>query len=169
HIAIQAMAQWEGKDRPYLALAGGSIYGDDSSGYEQELRTLITSCGLEEDVALLGGVADVASVYASADLIVQPAIYPEGFGRVVVEAQLAGIPVIATDIGGARELIDHGESGLLVPVGDSTALRTAIERVLTDQHLKHMLISSGQESGRRFSANRHVDAIETIYQDVLSR
>jgi glycosyltransferase involved in cell wall biosynthesis len=169
HVAVKAMAGWEGDDRPYLALAGGCIYGDASTTYENELRDLTASHGLEGDVVMLGGVADVGLVYASAEVVVQPAIYPEGFGRVVVEAQLAGVPVIATDIGGARELIEDGASGLLVPPGDPAALRTAIVRILTCSELARRVVAGGTESARRFSEDRHVDAIEDIYRRVLAR
>lgn len=169
HVAVEAMAGWEGDDRPCLALAGACIYGDASTAYEAELRNLTASHGLEGDVVLLGGVSDVGLIYASADVVVQPAIYPEGFGRVVVEAQLAGVPVIATDLGGARELIEDGTSGLLVPPGDPAALRAGIARVLACSDLTRRLVVGGKDSARRFSADRHVDAVEDIYRRVLAK
>ena len=169
HVAVEAMAGWQGDDRPHLALAGACIYGDASTTYERELRNLTASHGLEGDVVLLGGVSDVGLVYASADVVVQPATYPEGFGRVVVEAQLAGVPVIATDLGGARELIEDGASGLLVPPGDPAALRTAIAQVLTCSDLARKLIAGGKDSARRFSEDSHADAVEDIYRRVLSK
>lgn len=169
HLVLEAMAGWEGDDRPYLAIAGACLYGEASNEYEEELRNLTASYGLEEDLVLLGGVADVGLVYSSADVVVQPAIHPEGFGRVVVEAQLAGIPVIATDIGGAQELIEDGASGLLVPPGDPAALRTAIARALRCPDLTRRLVDGGTASARRFSEERHVDAMDEIYRRVLSR
>lgn len=169
HVAVEAMARWVGDDRPCLAIAGGRMYGEGSEHYERELRRLISGCGLDDDVVLLGGVTDVGPVYASADLLMQPAVYPEGFGRVVVEAQLAGVPVVATGIGGARELIENGRSGLLVPAADPTALRVAAARVLGDPRLALTLVAGGRVAARRFSMESHFESMERVYRRVLSQ
>jgi len=152
-----------------LAIAGAPLYGEASHRYERELRRLISSFSLEQDVVLLGAVDDISLVYASADVVVQPAIHPEGFGRVVVEAQLAGVPVVATRIGGAKELIDDGKSGLLIPAGDAAALRSAAARILHDHELATTLVMQGRCKGSFYSAERHVDAMEAVYERVLSR
>ena len=69
------------------------------------------------------------AAYALASAVVAPSIVSEGFGRVPVEAQAMGRPVIATNLGGFRETIIHGETGLLVPPGDAAALAKAIDAV----------------------------------------
>ena len=65
-----------------------------------------------------------------ADVVVHASTEPEAFGRVVIEAQAMGRPVIATDLGGPRETVEHGVTGWRVPPGDAAALATAIEEAL---------------------------------------
>ncbi|MDQ3897241.1 MAG: glycosyltransferase family 4 protein [Actinomycetota bacterium] len=169
HVAVEAMARWTEGDRPLLAIAGAPLYGKASSDYQAQLDRLVASYGLDRDVVLLGGVTDVDVLYSAADVVIQPAVYPEGFGRVVVEAQLAGVPVVATAIGGTTELIDHGASGLLVPPGDAAALRSATSRALYDAELAARLVNGGRSAASVFSTERHVDAVEKVYSRVLSR
>ena len=168
HVAIEALAGWQEEDRPLLVIAGAPLYGLASEHYEAELRRLVSRFGLESHVVMLGGVDDVSLVYASADVVIQPAIHPEGFGRVVVEAQLAGVPVAATGTGGTMELIDDGESGLLFPPGDAAALRSATVRLLSDHRLDSSLVEQGKTAATRFSVQRHVSAMERVYRRVLA-
>jgi glycosyltransferase involved in cell wall biosynthesis len=70
------------------------------------------------------------AAYMLADVVVSASTEPEGFGRVVAEAQAMGRPVIATDHGGARETVLPGETGWLVPPGDAQALAAALDRAL---------------------------------------
>ena len=72
----------------------------------------------------------MAAAYVLADVVVSASTDPEGFGRTIVEAQAMGRPVIATDHGGARETVVPGNTGWLVPPGDSAALAAAIGEVL---------------------------------------
>jgi glycosyltransferase involved in cell wall biosynthesis len=123
--------------------------------------------GLEEDV-ILTGLVDAADLYASCDLILHPALHPEGFGRVMAEAQLAGVPVIATSIGAARELIDDGRSGLLVAPGDASALADAVRRVLEDPILSDQLRSGGLAAGERYRPEVHAAAMESVYRTVTA-
>lgn len=168
-VAIDAIDQIEPAKRPLLVLAGGPIYGETSFRYEQELRQLVVNRGLQRDVRLLGLVAPMNPIYASADVLIHPTVKPEAFGRVIVEAQLAGIPVIASDEGGPRELIIDGRSGLLVPPGDAGQLAKAITRVLSDPLLASTLVAEGRVSARRFSSATHADRVEAVYQRVLAR
>jgi L-malate glycosyltransferase len=81
---------------------------------------------------LLGHIADPSDLYRAADLFVQSADY-EGTSNAVLEAMAFEVPIVATDAGGTRELIRHGDDGLVVPRGDVNALRAAIESVITDR------------------------------------
>ena len=90
--------------------------------------------------------------YQEADVIVLPAI-EEGFGLVLVEAQLCRRPVIGTRSGGIPDIIEDDKSGLLVPPKDPLSLASAIERVLTDQRLASRLAQGGYESAQaKFSS-----------------
>jgi glycosyltransferase involved in cell wall biosynthesis len=78
------------------------------------------------NVVLHGRVIDLPAFYKTVDVVVVPSIWPEGFGRVAVEAMAAGRPVIASDNGGLRDIIKGCKGGVLVPAGDVAALRQEI-------------------------------------------
>jgi glycosyltransferase involved in cell wall biosynthesis len=96
-----------------------------------------------------------------------PSIWPDPCPTVVMEAMASGRPVIGSRIGGISDLILDGETGLLIPPGDATALRQALERILSDADLRVRL---GQGALRRvvqFQAGTVVPRIEQAYRDVL--
>ena len=164
HVAVRAVAMLHDEPRfrnVSLVLAGEAAYGDASQRYFEELVA-----SASPRVALLGAVRDIERIYSAVDLVVQPSIHPEGFGRSVVEAQLAGVPVVATAIGGACELIDHDHSGMLVAADDPVLLRDAIARVLDDHVLAAHLIEGGSKSATRFTKTAHVDAVERAFLEL---
>jgi glycosyltransferase involved in cell wall biosynthesis len=123
-----------------LLIAGeGSLKG--------ELSERARRLGYEERCRFLGHRSDVADLYQAFDVLVQSSDY-EGTPTVVVEAMAAGVPVVATDAGGTRELIEHGVHGLLVPMRDPAALAAAIVRTLD---------SPGQTAERVAAAGRRVE------------
>jgi glycosyltransferase involved in cell wall biosynthesis len=97
---------------------------------EGELRAAlerqVKAAGLSKSVLLPGFISNPAAIYRSADVFVLSSDY-EGFGNVVVEALAAGLPVVATDCGGAGEILEQGRYGTLVPVGDTAALAAAMD------------------------------------------
>lgn len=98
--------------------------------YRAELEAQVTKYRLGPVVRFADHCTDMAAAYMLADVVVSASTRPEGFGRVVVEAQAMGRPVIATDHGGARETIWPGKSGWLVPPKDPEALAAAIDRAI---------------------------------------
>lgn len=88
-----------------------------------------------DGVRFLGMREDVERLYAGMDLYVL-ASYREGFPRSAMEAAASGLPVVATDIRGCRQVVDHGRTGLLVPVRDAVALTEAITTIATDADLR---------------------------------
>jgi len=98
---------------------------------EDELRRLAEAMGVADRVRWLGWRQDMAALYRACDLFVCPS-RQEPLGNVVIEALAHGVPVIATDTAGPSTLIQHGETGLLVPVEDYGALASAIETLLSD-------------------------------------
>jgi glycosyltransferase involved in cell wall biosynthesis len=108
------------------------MVGDDGrqTTYRNNLIELIHECQLDGMVRLLPQTADMPAAYSLAAVVVAPSVQPEGFGRVPVEAQAMGRPVIASDVGGFRETIVNGLTGLLVPPGDSARLSVALASAL---------------------------------------
>lgn len=91
-------------------------------------RTLL---GLEDHVSLLGARSDVPELLSASDVFCQPS-YEEGLGLAVIEAMAAGLPVVATRVGGLPEVVRENETGLLVPPRDPPALARALEALLFD-------------------------------------
>ena len=87
-------------------------------------------------------------------MIVHTSTAPEPFGRVIVEGMLAGRPVIASDAGGAAEIVENGDSGLLTPPGDPTLLAGALRRLLADPLFARRLADAGPAGRRPLSAWR---------------
>jgi phosphatidylinositol alpha-mannosyltransferase len=119
-------------------------------------------------VAMLGRVphGELPPYHAAADVYVSPAVGQESFGIVLVEAMAAGVPVVATDIPGYREVVRDGVDGLLVPPGDAGALAAAVGRVLDDAGLAERLAEAGAERADAFSWDVVMPRIEEIYRRV---
>jgi glycosyltransferase involved in cell wall biosynthesis len=132
--------------RALAALGPGSfaealIVGDgpDRAAIEREISRL----GLEDRVRLAGERSDVPELLAAADVFVLSSA-SEGLPLSVMEAMAAGLPVVASAVGGIPELVIDGETGLLVPAGDATELTAALERVLLDRQLRRRLGAAGR-------------------------
>jgi glycosyltransferase involved in cell wall biosynthesis len=148
------------------------IAGDVYPGGEEHrlrLERLVRERGVSDHVRLLGYVDDVPRLLERAAVFVLPSKRPEPFGLALVEAMAAGVACVATDAGGPREIVRHGETGLLVPPGDPVALADALERLLREPELRRRLGSAAADDvRRRFAADRMVDEIEAVYRDVLA-
>ena len=104
--------------------------GSGREGLYRELEKKIQELGLAAKVVLIDVCTDMAAAYRLADVVVSASIEPEGFGRVAVEGQAMGVPVVATGHGGAVETVDPGVTGWLVPPDDATALAEGIKSAL---------------------------------------
>ncbi|AZO34679.1 glycosyltransferase [Mesorhizobium sp. M2A.F.Ca.ET.037.01.1.1] len=98
---------------------------------------------------------------------VLPSVGPEACATVIMEAMASGKAVVATDIGGMPDIVDHGETGLLVPSGDAHALASAMQRLLEDRALLARLEATGLARIERLKAGAVVTRIEQVYRDVL--
>jgi glycosyltransferase involved in cell wall biosynthesis len=118
----------------------------------------------------LGWVAhdELLGLYARAAVVACPSLR-EGFGVACAEAMAHGRPVVASAVGGLRDLVVDGETGLLVPPGDVAALRAALERLLANGDLRRRLGEAARERVReQFSWERAAALTVAAYRDVLS-
>jgi glycogen(starch) synthase len=118
----------------------------------------ITTSGFVEHTAVPG-------VLASLDLLVLPSAYEE-MGSVLVEAMVAGLPVVASDVGGIPEVVLHGETGLLVPPGDVPALTAALDRLVADPVLRARLAQGALERSRHYSWPHLSTRVADVYRQV---
>jgi len=115
-----------------------------------ELEELRDRLGLADVVDFHGYMPDPVSIVGGADVFVLSS-HSEGQGIVLLEAMAAGTPIVATDCpSGPRELLQDGEAGLLVPVGDPEAMADAIDRLLSDDGLRNTLIETGRKRVEQF-------------------
>ena len=132
------------------------------------LQQQIDAAGLQSSVRLVGFRSDVLSLVHAGDVFALPSA-AEPFGLALVEAMALRKPVIATRAGGPLEIVQEGESGLLVPASDPAALGGAILRVLQDAALAERLGAGGRARFERFfTAPRMAAELLSIYQAVLN-
>jgi glycosyltransferase involved in cell wall biosynthesis len=128
-----------------------------------ELRTLAATLGVETQVTFLGHREDVPALLAAADVFVLPS-RSEAFPNGAVEAMAAGVPVIASRVGGLVDLVDDGRTGLLVTPDDPAALAAALESlVLSPARAAALGASAREEVSRRYSFDRMVRGFEDLY------
>ena len=122
---------------------------------------------LGDRLLLPGRVGDVAELYRRADLVVHPARW-EGFGLAMLEAMLAGKPVVAARAGSAPELVVDGETGLLVPVDDPDALAEAVNSLLADRGQAEAMGDAGRRrADAEFSVAKMAERTEQLYVESL--
>jgi L-malate glycosyltransferase len=145
------------------------VAGDGDNGYMAELRALAAALGVEARVRFLGGRLDVPDLFAACDVFALTSI-TEATSMTVLEAMRAGRAVVATDVGGNSELVTHGETGLLVPVGHSGAAADALILLLrSPAQARRMGAAGRRRMADRFDAARAFEAYEQLYHEVLSR
>ncbi|MGK7905036.1 MAG: glycosyltransferase family 4 protein [Hormoscilla sp.] len=118
------------------------IIGDGE--LRQELQELVNQLSIAQQVYFLGYRENAAGMMAGFDIFVHPSRW-EGFGLVFLEAMTASLPIVATQVGSIPEIVRQGETGLLVPVDDPTALAHAICRLLSDRTLARKMGRTGRD------------------------
>jgi glycosyltransferase involved in cell wall biosynthesis len=171
-LLVEAFAALVAADprRPFRLLLGGPV---TAPAYQQELLDLIRRCQLESHVTLHPAVVAESALHrnllAALDAFVLPSRH-EPFGIVILEAWAAGLPVIASNIGGLAKLVSHEQDGLHFPTGDAVALTAALSRLADDSGLCRALAAAGQVTVARDYTWQAVSArLEEIYQTCEAR
>ncbi|MDH7570951.1 MAG: glycosyltransferase family 4 protein, partial [Armatimonadota bacterium] len=139
----------------------------DQNEYEALLHLRARQPDLAGAVTFLGHREDVCAVYNACDVFALPS-RREPFGRALVEAMACGKPAVASAEGGPAEILTDGESGLLVPPGDTVALATAIDRLRKDPALAGRLGARGCEHVRReYPESRTVARVADLYRELV--
>jgi glycosyltransferase involved in cell wall biosynthesis len=151
------------KDYPWkLKLIGDGPLMDKS-------KKAAVESGLEERIVFLGSRSDVAEQLAESQIFVLSSHW-EGLPRSIIEAMRAGLPIVATDVGGCKELVAPGENGFLFPKNDEGALLKVLKELLLDQKERERL---GKESRKRFLRSFSFDlmfrATLSVYSEIITR
>ena len=147
------------------------IVGDapaSRQSYKNELQVLTRRLGIQEHVEFLGNRKDVAQLLAQADVCVLSTVTQEAFGRVILEAQAVGVPVVATSVGGVVDIIDDGQTGLLVLPKDPDGMARAVIRVLNDKKFAAQLVEAArQKLQERFTLEHMASKTIKAYEELL--
>lgn len=179
-VCLGQLVPWKGQDRlleAVAALAPGrprlrlAIVGDDRFGehpdYVARLHQRAAQTDLAGRVILTGYRCDVPAILAAADALVLPSDR-EPFGRVLLEAMAAGVPIVAAAGGGASEVVRHGRTGWLVASNAPGHLAAGLATLLDDPLLRARLVSAGRQAVRRWYAPEvHAARVMAIYGEVL--
>ncbi len=165
-IFIEAIARLDRRDIRCLLVGGDQGRHE----YRRELENLVKRYDLGEVVRIVDSCSDMPAAYMLTDVVVSASTDPEAFGRIMIEAQALGRPVIATDHGGAKETVIEGETGWLVPPGDPGALADALEVALglTPEARAILADKAVQNVRKHFSTEKMCRETLAVYDQVLS-
>jgi N-acetyl-alpha-D-glucosaminyl L-malate synthase BshA len=129
-----------------------------------EMMDLVEKLGMEDDVKFMGIHSNIGKVIACADLMLLPSQH-ESFGLAALEAMACGVPVVASRVGGLPEVIDHGRSGFLFPVGDVDKAAEKAIKLLEDRKLYKSIRQQGlKDAVEKFAVNKIVEQYEALYK-----
>ncbi|HUT25988.1 MAG TPA: glycosyltransferase, partial [Sumerlaeia bacterium] len=165
---LRAVAQLASEFPRIRLLVVGSAEWVESVDYLQTLKDLATDLGIAERVTFTGHRDDAAAMLSLMEVYVLPSLYGEGLPLSILEAMAQGKPVVATATEGNDELVRDGETGLLVPPGDATALAQAVATLLRDPARARAMGKRGRELVRtHFSIAQMARRYEAVYDRVL--
>jgi len=149
------------------------IVGDaphDKPEYKDDLKTLIQKLNIEKYVEFLGSRYDMPKIMSGLDLLVLPSVGQEAFGRVIIEAGASGVPVVATRIGGAVDIIENERTGILVKPGDIMGMVDSILKLLKNRGLAKNLASEARKKvEKEYSLLSMTDKTIKVYEDCCAK
>jgi glycosyltransferase involved in cell wall biosynthesis len=123
--------------------------------------------GIAHVVRFLGQRSDVLSILGEVDLLVSASLW-EGFPTVLLEAMAAGVPVVATNVSGSRELVRNGETGILVTAGSSEELAHAVLQQLRNRPLALRMAETARQQIQHYSLEQISQKYEQLYLSLLA-
>jgi glycosyltransferase involved in cell wall biosynthesis len=164
-VLIEALAKLGRRD--LCCLLVGSDQG--RTDYRKEVESLVKARGLDGVVRAVDHCRDMPAAFKLSDVVVSASTDPEAFGRIVAEAQAMGRPVIATDHGGAREILIPGQTGWLVPPGDVDQLAAALQEALSLDEQQRVVLAETAAAHIRahFSREQMCESTLAVYTEIL--
>jgi glycosyltransferase involved in cell wall biosynthesis len=166
------------KDVYFFIIGGVSDEDIEGKRYLERLKRQVCETGLEEVVFFAGFRKDILEAIKALDILIVPSVVikkeggeiTEGFGRVAIEAMAVGVPVVASRIGGLREIIEDGISGILVTPGEPQEIAKSVLRILDDEREADSLKKNARKRFERlYTPERCIESLNAIYNDILKR
>lgn len=149
------------------------IVGDappPQKAYKKKLLNLVQKLKLDSCVEFLGIRRDIPAILSQLDVLVLSHVAPQAFGRVILEAQAAGVPVIATNVGGVVDIIEDEKTGLLVAPANARAIAEAVVRLYEDPDLGQRLADQAYQRVKQdYPLHGMVEKTLKVYEDVLGK
>lgn len=163
-VILKAIVELPPSERPIVLMAGNGHEGE-------KLQRLAENLGLNQFVRFTGFIDDVRTVLWASNVFVHvPNFFPEGVSVAILEAMAAGLPVIASKVGGIPEVVKNGETGLIVPPNDPKALAEAINELRKDKALCEKIGKQAQEWVRKHHDARQLpDRVIQVYSQVTAK
>ena len=164
HEVISAIKKVKEKIPDIKCVIVGGVYDPI---YENEIRRLVETSNLKDNILFLGYQSDTLSIMNALDVVIHASVSPEPFGRVIIEAMSLGKPVIATRAGGPLEIVEDQVSGLLVAPGNHEALAEAIIQLLQNRSLAEEMGRSGWNRVKQmFPLKRTIEEMRKLYAEL---
>jgi glycosyltransferase involved in cell wall biosynthesis len=167
-VAVRALAELQGKSglKARLEIAGGG-----PAEHRRELESLTTELGVTDDVAFLGpqDVEGLKRLFAGLHALVVPSVWEEPAGLVLVEGALAGVPLVASRVGGIPEIVSDPETALLCPPGDASALAAALRQTLTEPDATAARAERAREHAQAFRIRPYLAAMDEFLASASPR
>jgi glycosyltransferase involved in cell wall biosynthesis len=172
--AIEALAllRDEGVDAHLLLIGSAKFLASatrfDNEAYVTRLRGLVASSGLEDRVSFMGEREDVPELMRDLDVLLLPS-WEEPFGRAVIEAMALRVPVIATNVGGPAEILEHGREGYLLPPRQPRAWAAAVRGLAEDPDARAEMGRAGRlRVQQRFTVADHLAQMLDVYTRAIA-
>ncbi len=165
-VFIEAIAKLDRRDVRCLLVGGDQ----GKLEYRKELEAMISRYNLGEVVRLVDDCRDMPAAYMLSDVVISASTDPEAFGRVAIEAQALGRPIIATNHGGAKETVLENVTGWLIPPSDSAAMAAAIEKAISLSPSKRatLAVKATDNIRNNFSTETMCKKTLDVYDEVLA-
>ncbi len=134
---------------------------------ERDLKSYAASKGLDGSIIFTGFRTDIVQLLPCLDVFLMTS-KEEGLGTSILDAFLAGVPVVATSAGGIPEMVVHDRTGLLAPVGDSKTLARLVEELIGDAHLRNRIVENARIKVQEFSKQVTAKKTLAVYEEVLA-
>ena len=167
HVLVSAIAELKEKTNVKLLVVGGPYFQKDLD-YMEALKQTVVDLDIKDSVIFTGFLSDTRIVTSLLDIVLVPSIIPEACPRTIIEAMAVGKPVIATPLGGSKELVTP-ETGILVPPEDASAVANAIATLVADrEQLTAMGNAARDRAVQLFSSQKNTTSTEAVYTELLA-